>query len=879
MVDYPSLLVTKITVPGVRPSQVERPQLLSLLDRGLAGKLILVAAAAGFGKTTLVASWCITSPAQVGWVSLDEGDNDPVRFLSYLITAVQQSHPDFGLDLLAALQAPQPPSLENSLYTLVSQLAGLNDPLILCLDDYHVIDNTAVQESLAFLLEQLPPQITIVLLSRSDPALPLARLRARNELVELRAADLRFSEAESVEFLNQTMGLDLAVSDIQTLERQTEGWIAGLQLAAVALQSLTIRREEFIKTFSGSHRFVLDYLMEEVLENQPAEVRDFLLKTSILHRLSTSLCDAVTDKKGHSKPMLDYLEQHNLFLVPLDHERHWYRYHHLFGDLLQARLFSKVDEDVLQLKRRAAEWHEANHLPEEAVGYAFEAEDYDYAVELIMGPARLVFQRGEVSRLLGWVKQLPGVYLENNPYLCLQFGLAFALNGRWPEAERLLGQVEAANSEEIETADLIMLAFLVASHQQDMAALQAIVEKTAKIPQPNPLTKTVLALIHFLVGDSEGASDLLGQAQMEAELEEDWATAFNALLQHCRLQVYRGMLHEAHHLCQLALERAQYIERGAIAQVSLAYSVLGRIYIEWDEPRKAADYLNNAIDSSQKSGFLTGMLSSSTIMVAEVYDALGRQNEMEETAETALARAARHDPPAEVEWLKTYQARLWLNQGNLSAAVQWLETLEKLMQERPLPVSIFYPNQIRDVTKARILLAQRKRDEAISILTTLTAKPPTLLTVEAFALLGLARQANRDSVNAHLALEQALTMAESEKRIRLFLNLGRPMFHLLESFHHQLSQSHQLRPFVEQLLKRFPNELGDTAQIDPLSDRELEVLTLIVAGQSNQEIADNLFLALSTVKWYINTIYAKLRVKSRSQAIAKTHQLNILSTN
>ncbi len=876
---YPSLLLTKIQIPKGRPSQVARPHLTAVLDKGLDGKLNLIAAAAGFGKTTLAAAWCAKYSGQVAWVSLDESDNDPIRFLSYLVAAVQQPYPEFGQELLASLQAPQPPTLENALYSLVNQLAVLENRLILALDDYHVIEKTAIHDALTFLLNHLPSQTTLLLLSRSDPPLPLARLRARNELIELRAAHLRFSEKEAADFLNQSMALGLTDQAVQSLESRTEGWIAGLQLAAIALQNNPAGREGFIEAFTGSHHFVLEYLIEEVLTNQPPKVRDFLVKTAFLQRVCASLCDAVIEQDGQSQTMIDYLEKHNLFIIPLDYDRVWYRYHHLFADLLQARSLDQIEDEIPHMQRRAAEWHEANNLPEEAVRYALEAKAFRYAVHLITGPAASVFQRGEVNTLLSWFQALPSEYLDGNPSLSLQFGLAFALNGRWPEAERLLDQVEQVKSAEIETADLVLLSFLVASHRQDIAALQAIIEKAAQDPHPHPLTKTVLALIYFLLGQNDRAAQLLAEAQVEADRQEEWAAAYHALLQRCRIHIYLGHLHQARDLCLTALERSKKIDRGAFSQTSLAYSVLGRIHIEWDELDTAADYLNQAIETSEKSGFRTGMLSSNTIMLAEVYDARGDHKAVESTAEQALTYAARHDPPAEVEWLKTYQARMWLNEGNLSAAVDWLERLESMEQERPLPVSIFYPSQIRPVTKARILLGQRKTAEAIEILTALTAAPPTLLTVEAHALLALARQANGDSVNAQNSLEQTLALAEPENRIRLFLNMGRrPMYNLLETFCSQKPKDHPLRPFGLTLLERFPDEAELTPLIEPLSDRELEVLELIIAGHSNKEIADSLVLALSTVKWYINTIYGKLQVKSRSQAIAKAHELGIFLT-
>lgn len=844
----PSLLVTKLYIPRVSAAFVPRESLVAALESGLGRKLILIAAAAGFGKTTLVADWSRLHKDTFCWLSLDEGDNDPVRFLSYLIAAVQTRRPHIGQELLATLQSPQPPALEHALPILINQLAP--EDLILVLDDYHVIQNQAVHTALTTLVDYLPPQMTLVVLTRSDPPLPLARLRAKNELLELRASALRFTVEETAHFLNP---FQLSMEDIRALEARTEGWIAGLQLAAAALQTQDSRT--FIRSFTGSHRFVLDYLIEEVLSHQPENLRRFLLQTSILHRMNGALCSAVTGEPD-GQAVLEYLDKNNLFLIPLDQSRYWYRYHHLFADLLLARLQAESLASLRELRQRAAEWFEDNGLPEEAILYALAAEDFERAAHLITGPAASVTRRGEVATLLDWYRAFPPEFIEQHPRLSLQFGMAFALNGRWDEAEKLLRTVNT----QLPPNETLLLAYLVASYQQNAVQLEAIAAEAAALPHPDHLTKLVLALLVSLKSDWRTACQLMAEAQEASEREGDLSAALTALFQRCRMHVFAGELHQAHALSQQALQRVQ--ELGLLPMASLTHAALGRIFIEWNALDRAEHHLLEAIRLGERSGFVTGVLSSATIMLAEVRQAQGDMEGAVRTAEEGLALAERYDPPLEIVWLKTYQARIWLAQGNITAAAAWARSVQ------PLSTSMFYPNNIQKVTLARVLLAQRKTDDAVALLTSLTTEPVNLLTVETLALLALARQAQGDGVHALLAIEQALTLAESENRIRVFLDLG--MTKLLARF----LESHPENTFAQKVLALFRPD--SPPQIDPLSERELEILRLIVAGYSNDEIAQQLTLALSTIKWYINVLYSKLQVKTRSQAIARAHDLKLV---
>ncbi len=419
------ILATKVYKPPARPKTVARLRLLEQLNAGLPGKLTLISAAAGFGKTTLVSEWAAACGLPAAWLSLDEGDSDPTRFLAYLIAALQTVAPSVGQGALAALQAPQPPPAEAILTAVLNDLAALPDRLLLVLDDYHAVDAPAVDQALAFLLQNLPPHLHLVIASREDPPLPLARLRARGQLTELRAADLRFTPDEAAEFLNQVMGLNLSPAEMAALEARTEGWIAGLQLAALSMQGRT-DTAAFVRSFAGSHRFVLDYLVEEVLLRQPERVRAFLLQTSILDRLSGPLCDAVTGQEG-SEAVLEELERGNLFIVPLDDSRQWVRYHHLFAEVLQARLLRELPDRAPVLHRRASEWYERNALPAAAIRHALAAEDFERAAGLI---------ELQTGMMRGWQ---PGGALEG-----LGAGAAGRAGARPARAQRLLRLCAAA---------------------------------------------------------------------------------------------------------------------------------------------------------------------------------------------------------------------------------------------------------------------------------------------------------------------------------------------------------------------------------------------------------------------------------------------------
>src|SRR5215213_7369522 len=414
------ILATKLYVPPPRPEAVPRPHLIERLNEGLRRRLILVCAPAGFGKTTLLSEWVATLPRPAAWLSLDEGDNDPTHFLAYLVAALRTIAPDVGEGALGMLRSPQPPPTESVTTALLNEITTIPYDLVLVLDDYHVLDVEAVDEALAFVLEHLPPRMHLVIATREDPQLPLARLRARGQLTELRAADLRFISSEAAEFLKGVMGLKLSAEDIAALEARTEGWIAGLQLAAISMRG----REDvpgFIRAFAGDNRYILDYLVEEVLQGQPEHIRNFLLQTSVLDRLSGPLCDAITDQED-AGVMLETLERGNFFVVPLDDRRQWYRYHHLFAEVLRAHLMAEQPDQVSILHQRASEWYEHNGLPAEAIQHALAAEDFERAADLVELAWPDMRRSRQEATLLGWLETLPDELLHCRPVL----GVAYA---------------------------------------------------------------------------------------------------------------------------------------------------------------------------------------------------------------------------------------------------------------------------------------------------------------------------------------------------------------------------------------------------------------------------------------------------------------------
>lgn len=886
------ILTTKLYTPSPRPNLVPRPHLLQRLDEGLSKgsdsgrKLTLLSAPAGFGKTTLLSEWIAGCGQQTAWLSLDEGDNDTIRFLSYLVAALQTIAPDAGLGVQAALQSPQRPSTESLLTTLLNDIAAFSDTFVLVLDDYHVIDTADVDGALTFLLEHSPPQMHLIIATREDPQLPLPRLRARGQMTELRAHDLRFTRAEAAKFLNAAMGLQLTAEQVSALEARTEGWVTGLQMAALALQGPTSRQNPdtvaaFIDSFSGSHRFVLDYLLEEVLEQQPQNVQSFLLQTSILDRFCGPLCDAVCSPgiTPSAQETLQYLEQANLFLVPLDIERRWYRYHHLFADLLRQRLQQRsVDEeqDVTHLHGRASAWYEANGLEIEAFRHAIAANEHEQAARLVQGDGLPLHYRGAGKLVLNWLESLPATVLDSRPSLWVAFASVLLFTGHNNRVEQKLQAAEAALSAQTfdNRQDLIGQ---IASIRATMAVIQkdpeAIITQSRRALEhldPNNVsirsaTGWTLGYAYQLQGDRAAASraycDVIAMGESSGDsLYTLAATITLGQIQESDNHLSRGA-ETYHRAVQLAGDPPH-------PMACEAFLGLARLYYQWND-------LDNAKQHGQQCLELTRQVESDTfasynLFLARLKVAHGDVSGAAAALDEAEAFVQRRDYQFRIPDITAARVSLLLRQGNIAAAAQ-------LAQAHDLPL-----------TQARVHLAQGDPPQALALLQAVLRQAEVKgwadVQLQGLLLQALAHQANEAPDSAQDRLAEGLALARPAGFIRLFVDEGAAMARLL---YEALSREVELE-FVRRLLAAFPVALAEpgpttppqaseSEMVEPLSERELEVLQLIAQGLSNREVAERLFISLHTVKTHARNIYAKLEVSNRTEAVARGRAFGILA--
>jgi LuxR family maltose regulon positive regulatory protein len=907
------VLATKLYVPPPRPRAVPRPHLLQRLDEGLLPgcKLILVAAPAGFGKTTLVSEWIAAcekrKPAvRSAWLSLDKGDNEPARFLTYMVAALQTIAAGIGEGALAALQSPQPPPTEPILTTLLNEIATISDSFILVLDDYHVIDSQLVDQSLAFLVEHQPPRMHLVIATREDPHLPLARLRARGQLTELRAADLRFTPAEAAEFLNQVMGLNLSVEDIAALETRTEGWIAGLQLAALSMQGRgDIGR--FIQAFTGSHRFVLDYLVEEVLQRQPEGIHSFLLKTAILDRLSGSLCDAVTGRED-GKGMLETLERGNLFIIPLDDQRQWYRYHPLFAEVLQARLLDGQPDQVFSLHQRASEWYEHNGSAVDAIRHALAAKDFERAailVELAVPEMRRNRQGATVTEL-GWLKALPDELVLFRPVLCVDYAYALFGGGELEAVEARLRDAERWLDTTVNTAGMVVVDEEEFRRLPGMIALLRAAQALGRgdMPEAAKNARRVLDLTpedaHLMLG---GAASVLGLAawasgdlevarQMTADgIANVWlagyiSSAIGGAIVLADIQIAQGRLHEAMTTYEQGLQWATQPGAPVLRGAADMYVGMSDLHREHNDLKTATQHLI----TSQTLGELAGLPQNPyrwRAAMARIREAQGNTDEALNLLDQAECLYDGNFSP-NVRPVATRKVRVWVAQGRLDEALDWA-------REQGLSVEneLSYLREFDHITLARVLLAGYQSDRAEGSISGVVRLLERLLkaaeeregkgsVIEILVLQAIAYHAQGDLPAALKPLQKALTLAEPEGYARMFLDEGSSMMQLLR----EASARGIMPDYTGKLLAAFEAEQRKSegkpdlppAQplIEPLSPRELEVLGLIAQGLTNQEIGKRLFLALDTVKGHNRRIYDKLQVQRRTEAIARARELGLL---
>jgi LuxR family maltose regulon positive regulatory protein len=934
------ILATKLFIPPPRPKIVLRSRLIERLNEGLAlgRKLTLISASAGFGKTTLVSEWVATGERPVAWLSLDEGDNDPARFMVYLTVALQTIEAKLGAGVVDALQSPQPPSVEALLTALLNEITTLPNNFILVLDDYHAIDSKPVDQALAFLLEHLPPQMHLVIATREDPHLPLARLRARSQLIELRAADLRFTTSEAVGFLNQVMGLNLSAEDIAALETRTEGWIAGLQLAALSMQG-NKDVSGFIREFAGDHRYIVDYLVEEVLRSQPEAIRRFLLQTAILDRLNGSLCDALTGKV-ESNAQLEALQRGNFFIIPLDDKRKWYRYHHLFADVLRMHLMAEQPDQVSALHRRASEWYEQNGLPSDAIRHALAAGDFARAADLFELVFPVMNRSRQFATLLGWLKALPDELVRRRPVLSTEYALVSMSCGENESVEPWLRNAErwldttadmrdrpespAAGMVVVDEEEFRRVPGMIALIRGGQALARGDMPETVKnarraldlAPEDDYLTlggaASQLGLVAWASGDLDAARRLTADGLANVHLAGYISPAIGGSIVLADIQIAQGCLHEAMTTYERGLQWAMGPGAPVLQGAADMYVGMSALHREHNDLKTATQHLL----TSQALGELAGLQQNPYRWRAAMARIREAQGDLEGALDL-LDQAERLYDGAfspNVRPIATRKTRVWVAQGRLGEALGWA-------REQGLSVEneLSYLHEFDHITLARVLLARYQSDradrsilEAVGLLERLLTAAQeggrTGSAIEILILQALARQTQGDLPAALAPLQQALTLAEPEGYVRMFVDEGPPMAQLLLE-----AASRGIMPdsdYTGKLLAAFeaeqPSSAGESPLPDwqsqssptalpeghpektsgrcrdgepltePLSQRELEVLRMFKTELSGPEIARELVIALSTVRTHTKSIYSKLNVNNRRAAVKRAADLNLI---
>jgi LuxR family maltose regulon positive regulatory protein len=886
-------LTTKLRVPPLRSGWISRPRLDKRLDEGVKRKLTLLSAPAGFGKTTLLVNWIHRQKKPVSWFSVDQGDNDPLHFLSYVLMGIERLESGAGQAALTMLQSPQPPPIEAILINLLNDVSRSQRDFTLVLDDYHLVDARPIHDMIAFLLENLPAQMHLIIATRADPPLPLARMRSQNLLTEMRAAHLSFSAEEAARFFSESLNLQLSMTDIQLLESRTEGWAAGLQLAALSLQGRR-NQSDFIKRFKGDNRYIADYLTEEVLSRQPEHLRDFLLHTSILGRLSGPLCETVTGQEN-SRQVLENLERANLFVIPLDDARCWYRYHHLFADLLEQRLRTQQAGQVPELHRRASRWFAQHGFRHEAVDHALAARDHVRAVRLIEQIAETDWDRTRESRLLHWLQKLPDEEIDANPQLCIFYarelfkgGYLDAARQRLRAAEQMLESDSAGESNrETLTGRIAVIRAYISMRTGDLPGTVDFSRRALKmLPQEDLNWRSVAAT---LLGMGHGPGKLVEQQQAFVEAMQISKAAGNMYYHifagSClgSTLMRRGKLKEAkdfsRQLLDLATENG--IERTGIG--GSLYGNLGSILCEWGDFEAGIRLINRGIAFSElgRDPVITAF-GQINLLRAYMYqmDLAGALKLMEDIN----TRAGNFElPPWITNVISALNVFFWLGSGDLNAALRWAQARGLSVDDQPDDM-----RELEYVALAHIHIAQSKLDEADQLLQRLIAKATAAgrvyMLIEMRLLRILIFTLRADTAAALAELKLALALAEPGGFIMMFVSKGNHVAELLKEIlavkkrDHDAAETGFSLSYAQKLGSAFkagrPPIMGDL--LDPISDRELEVLHLVAAGLSNKEIAAKLFISLNTVKTHTKNINSKLGVNRRTRAVARAKELGLL---
>ena len=910
------LLATKLYLPHPPPGFVARPRLVEALHQGLTRGLVLVCAPAGFGKTSLLADWARQRQRPVAWLSLDQGDNDPARFWRHVVAALDRMRPGLAERVTSLLGPPPPPSFEGLVTALINELAAqpAGDQLLLILDDYHMIETPAVHASIGFLLEHLPHGLHLVLASRADPPLGLAGLRTRGQLTELRAAELRFTVEEAAALLRGAVGADLPDTAMATLAARTEGWVAGLQLAALSLRERS-DAAGFVATFSGSHRYVLDFLTEEVLERQPEPLVRFLLETSVLERLSGELCDAVTGG-GDGQAMLEQVERANLFLTPLDEVRGWWRYDQLFADLLRARMQRERPARVPELHRNAAAWSEAHGLADDAVRHALAAGDAAWAARLIEHQADGLLVRSEGVTLRRWLEALPAALVRSRPRLCLAEARLAILSRRVEGVDGLLDAAERAWEGAAETVEepyepsvgraaslLANVPATIALERAILAELRGDAEQTILFASRAQallaegewmlafLARTHLAVAEWLSGRLLEAERAFASSVAQWRATGEPFPAAWSSYQLAEVQRAQGRLDAALGTYQHALDMTAAPGRPTLPAAGVALVGMAEVAYQRGELEVALGHLTEGVARCRQLAYTQPLATGLAVLAWIRQDrgdhagALAAIGEAERVAPTPGVASLLNPVPAQ-------RARLLLAQGDLAAATHWARERGLGADDQP-----GYPREPGYLVLVRVLLAHNRPDQALRLLERLhglaAAQRRTGSLIEIQALQALALASGGDEAGAMAVLAETLVLACPEGYVRVFADEGPPMATLLGRLvaaqrAQQTAASGVPLGYLGRLVRAFesataasgsragPGRAVMAGLVDPLSERELEVLHLLATGKPNQQIADELVVAVNTVKKHVAHILDKLGAANRTEATARARELGLL---
>ena len=880
---------------------VDRPRLLKKLDEGLhpSCRLVLIIAPAGYGKTTLLSAWVSSLEQPTSWLTLEEGDNDPLRFMAYLAAAASKIEENAGLSFASTLQSLQPPVLEELFPSLVNLFGGISREFVLVLDDYHLVASPENHKAINFLIDHKPPQMHLVIVTRKDPPLPIPLLRARGQLVELRQADMQFTADEAEVFLKRGMGVELSSEDVAILTNRTEGWIAGLQMAALSVKGRA-DAPRVMANFSGGHEYIVDFFASEVLAHQPESIRTFLIQSSILDQLCGSLCEAVTEQ-SQGQQTLEHLQQANLFVVALDSQRTWYRFHHLFRDLLRKQLQQEAPDIISALHQRASRWYQQNKFAEEAIDHALSAEDYERAASLISETlAESFWKRGETVTVLRWLDALPDKWLFTRPDLCAYHALNLFLTGQLEKAEGRLRSMEELLAEESHNEEVTtsykrrraeykgmaaaVRAYIAYFRGDGTAIIQFARQALDLLPEENTIWRISAAInlgdAYSVSGDLEAAE----RAYVEAlKASRSARSNYLGLLAGTKLAVAQknqGHLRSVAELCQQLISLATVSDETHTEMTGKVYAIWGDILCEWDELERAEAMLQKAVDLCKQEGNVAA-IGLSHLYLLRVLLARGNTQAMEDALRYLEELEQETSMPVWIhKSIVAWKSWVWVNEGRLEEAARYLSQNEISAQH-----DLGFRGEGEYLSLARLQIAQGHAAEADELMSKLYLDAERQgqlgLMIACLCIRAVANTTQGLRDEALKNLDKALSLAEPEGFIQVFVEEGPLMARLV----YEIAEKRADRQYTGRLLAAFAKIAPPAQQqlrmneeiIEPLSQRELEVLHLIAAGLSNQEIAAHLYLSVRTIKFHTGNIYSKLGVKSRTEAVARARSLGLLS--